>query len=249
MTDNSTAEKQWEYLFENNGKFPKSGQDMFGNNMISVAQGNHDISTFTGHINAPAQAGEAVYSYDYCNAKFIILNLESTKNDEVAREAQKAFLEKQVKGAKEAGQWTIVGFHKSIYTGASHISDGDVIEARKYWGPTLANLDVDLVLMGHDHVYSCGFITVEGVNAKLVKNDDGSYSSKDMYLFIWSVGTQVALSGIAKNYILYLLVIYLHQIMNSWIRIQQMMIVTLRRNKLIQYSKFQRMQLHLIVTI
>ena len=179
LTDNSTAEKQWEYLFENSGKFPKSGQDMFGNNMISVAQGNHDISTFTGHINAPAQAGEAVYSYDYGNAKFIMLNLESAKKDEVAREAQKAFLEKQVKEAKDAGQWTIVGFHKSIYTGASHISDGDVIEARKYWGPTLANLDVDLVLMGHDHVYSRGFITAEGVNAKLAKNDAGSYSSKD----------------------------------------------------------------------
>ena len=179
LTDNSTAEKQWEYLFENSGKYPKSGQTLFGNNLISVVQGNHDISTFTGHINAPNEEGEAVYSYDYGSAKFIILNLESAKNDTTVRDTQKAFLEKEVKAAKDAGQWTIVGFHKSIYTGASHITDSDVVEARKFWGPTLANLDVDLVMQGHDHVYSRGFITADGANANISQNADGSYTSKD----------------------------------------------------------------------
>lgn len=179
LTDNATTEKQWEYLFENAGKFPKSGQDLFGNNLISATQGNHDISTFTGHITAPNEAGEVVYSYDYGPAKFIILNLESAKNDSTAREKQKSFLEKQVKAAKDSGQWVIVGFHKSIYTGASHITDSDVVDARKYWGPVLANLDVDLVLQGHDHVYSRGFITADGLNAKVTQNADGSYKSKD----------------------------------------------------------------------
>ena len=179
LTDNSTAEKQWEYLFENSGKFPKSGRDLFGNKLISVTQGNHDISTFTGHITPPAEEGDAVYSYDYGSAKFIILNLETAKSSTAVRDAQKAFLQKKVLEAKNAGQWTIVGFHKSIYTGASHIVDADVTEARKYFGPIFASLDVDVVLQGHDHVYSRGFINAEGSNANLVKDSQGTYTSKD----------------------------------------------------------------------
>ena len=179
ITDNSMAENQWDALFENAGAFPQAGKTMFGNNLIAVTQGNHDLSNFTSHITAPGEVGDAVYSFDYGPVKFIVLNLETAKTDEESRENQKAFLEKEVNKAKKAGQWTIVGFHKSIYTGASHIVDSDVIEARKYWSPVLSSLDVDLVLQGHDHVYSRGFVTAKGENANLQKNEDGSYNSND----------------------------------------------------------------------
>lgn len=127
----------------------------------------------------PVEGKDAVYSFDYGPVKFIVLNLETAKTDEESHENQKAFLEKEVNKAKKAGQWTIVGFHKSIYTGASHIVDNDVIEARKYWSPVLSSLDVDLVLQSHDHVYSRGFVTAKGKNANLQKNEDGSYNSID----------------------------------------------------------------------
>jgi hypothetical protein len=58
-----------------------------------------------------------------------------------------------------------VGFHKSLYTGASHIVDSDVIAARKFWCPKFAELDVDFVLQGHDHVYSRGFVNADGSRA------------------------------------------------------------------------------------
>jgi hypothetical protein len=58
-----------------------------------------------------------------------------------------------------------VGFHKSLYTGASHIVDSDIIEARTFWCPKFAELDVDLVLQGHDHVYSRGFVNADGSRA------------------------------------------------------------------------------------
>ena len=56
--------------------------------------------------------------------------------------------------------------HKAIYTGASHITDNDIIELRKYWSPIFAELDIDVVMQGHDHVFSRGFVNDQGANAK-----------------------------------------------------------------------------------
>lgn len=41
-TDTAANETQWELLFNNGGAFPTGGEDMFGNNLVSVVQGNHD---------------------------------------------------------------------------------------------------------------------------------------------------------------------------------------------------------------
>lgn len=103
-----------------------------------------------------------------------MLNLETARYDADARLEQKEYLEAAVKEAKERGQWVFVGMHKSIYTGASHITDSDVIEARKYWAPIFTELDVDVVMQGHDHVYSRGFVDENGYNADVEANEDGS---------------------------------------------------------------------------
>jgi hypothetical protein len=165
VTDTATSESQWEQLFYNDGAFPNGGQDMFGNNLLMVTQGNHDNNVMNRHINAPAQMGNIVYSVDYGAATFIILNLETARSDATARASQKEYLENAVADAKARGQWTIVGFHKSLVTGASHIADSDVVEARRYWIPVFGELDVDFVLQGHDHVYSRGFVKGDGTRA------------------------------------------------------------------------------------
>lgn len=173
VTNTATSEDQWQWLFNNDGAFPNGGEEMFSNNLIAVTQGNHDNNEMYQHINAPAEAGNIVYSFDYGTAKFIILNLEAARYDTDARAQQEAYLREAVQDAKANGQWTIVGFHKSLYTGASHITDGDIIDARKFWSPIFSELDVDMVLQGHDHVYSRGFVTAEGQNANPAKDDSG----------------------------------------------------------------------------
>lgn len=174
ITDKATTETQWEQLFNNEGAFPTGGQDMFGNYLISAVQGNHDNNSLTRHINAPAEAGNIVYSYDYGPATFIMLNLEEARYSAEAREKQKQHLIETVKEAKARNQWTFVGFHKSIYTGASHIVDSDIIEARKYWAPVFSELDVDVVMQGHDHVYSRGFVNEDGYNANPAKDKNNN---------------------------------------------------------------------------
>lgn len=181
ITNTATNETQWESLFHNSGAKPEGGQNLFGSKTIVVTQGNHDNAWFTDHIETPSaneNVGDSVYAFDYANVKFIILNLETAKNNEAVRTAQKKYLSAQTAEAKANDQWIVVGFHKSIYTGASHIVDSDVIAARTYWGPVLNELGVDIVLMGHDHVYARGFVTAEGNNAALVA-EDGVYADPD----------------------------------------------------------------------
>lgn len=173
-TDNATNEAQWEWLFNNDGLYPTGGEDMFANSLIAVTQGNHDNDELYQHINAPEEAGRIVYSFDYGTVKFISLNLEASRRSDDARDKQEAYLREVVKDAKENGQWVIVGFHKSLYTGASHVDDSDVISARKFWAPIFVELDVDLVLQGHDHVYSRGFVNAAGENANPEVAEDGT---------------------------------------------------------------------------
>lgn len=184
ITDRATNEAQWEWLFNNNGAFPTGGQDMFANSLIAVTQGNHDNNEMYQHINAPEEAGKIVYSFDYGTMKFISLNLEAAKSDADARAQQEAYLREAVADAKANSQWTVVGFHKSLYTGASHIVDSDIIAARKFWAPIFAELDIDMVLQGHDHVYSRGFVTEEGANANPDKDENGVIIQPDAPLYM-----------------------------------------------------------------
>lgn len=166
FTDSSRDERQWELLFQGGGAHVGAGQKFLGSHLLTAAQGNHDNSTFSGHISAPSagkDVGRAVYSFDYSNVKFIVLNL----NNADARFAQADFLRQEVSEARDAGQWVIVGFHQSLYSGAEHIIDGPIVSARTFWSPLLAELGVDAVLQGHDHVYARGFVTAQGRNARL----------------------------------------------------------------------------------
>ena len=184
ITDRATNEAQWEWLFNNTGAFPTGGQDMFANSLIAVTQGNHDNNEMYQHINAPEEAGKIVYSFDYGTMKFISLNLEAAKSDANARAQQEAYLREAVADAKANSQWTVVGFHKSLYTGASHIVDSDIIAARKFWALIFAELDIDMVLQGHDHVYSRGFVTEEGTNANPDKDENGVIIQPDAPLYM-----------------------------------------------------------------
>lgn len=51
-------------------------------------------------------------------------------------------------------KWKIVVFHHSIYSSASHASDNDILARRDTLAPMFSQNGIDLVLMGHDHVYT-----------------------------------------------------------------------------------------------
>ena len=183
MTDSSRNERQWEMLFENGGVNAGAGQTFFGSHLIAAAQGNHDTSSFSGHITAPCAnsgVGPVVYAFDYSNVKFVVLNM----NNPGTWAAQANFLRQQAADAKNNGKWLVAG----------------IISARKFWSPLFAELGVDLVLQGHDHVYARGFVTSTGSNANLTAENNTYHVVSGVPLYITGGHSGAVKWYAARNY-------------------------------------------------
>jgi hypothetical protein len=143
---NRGAERwDWDSFFENS-------KDVFDRRQLVPVLGNHEYqggapklyhSLFTLPRNGPASIPvERAYSFEYSNAKFIILdsNLDPTK--------QTAWLEKQL--ADTGATWKIVSYHHPAYSSGGN---RDNPEVRNVWTPLFDMYHVDLALQGHDHAY------------------------------------------------------------------------------------------------
>jgi len=128
---------------------------------LAPASGNHDEAddAFAHHfaLDAPNDQDTstgAYYSFDYNAAHFAVLNTNEGGAQAVS-DAQLEWLRRDVSQARENGaQWVIVSMHKGMYTTANHLDDGDVVAMRDVLAPLMDELDIDLVLQGHDHVMS-----------------------------------------------------------------------------------------------
>lgn len=87
------------------------------------------------------------YWYIYNDVLFINLNTNNLSSAE-----HKAFMEDVIKQNPHV-LWKVVVFHHSIYSAAGHALNGDVLTLREELVPVFTELDIDVVLMGHDHVY------------------------------------------------------------------------------------------------
>lgn len=122
--------------------------------------GNHDNGSvaYSEHFNNPntkndngtsygATPAGCDYWYRFNNTLFIHLN---TNNQSYAE--HKIFMQNAVAKNPDA-VWKVVVFHHSIYSAAGHIMNEDSINRREQLVPIFQELDIDVVLMGHDHVY------------------------------------------------------------------------------------------------
>lgn len=119
--------------------------------------GNHDSGSaaYNQHFNLPNESSDkgqttagSDYWFVYENTLFIDLN----SNDRSTAE-HKAFIEEAI-AANPNVKWKTVVFHHSIFSTASHYDDSDIITRREELPQVFKDLDIDVVLMGHDHVYT-----------------------------------------------------------------------------------------------
>ena len=91
-------------------------------------------------------ADETIYSYDYGNAHFIVLNTGSYCNqDKHIIDAQREWLTNDLEANKEA-KWKIMLFHEPVYHRAG------AGESRPWLHDVIEEYGVDLVLQGHSHL-------------------------------------------------------------------------------------------------
>jgi hypothetical protein len=137
---------------------------------LSPINGNHDVGSkaYEQHYNVPnfdPKSGAATSAtssggdhwYIFKDVLYIILNSNSQDTA-----SHKAFVEKVVAEQGDKVKWKIVGFHHSIYSVASHANDSDIIARRAALPTILSDVDIDLVLMGHDHVYTRSYLINDG---------------------------------------------------------------------------------------
>jgi hypothetical protein len=68
----------------------------------------------------------------------------------------RAFMEAAIEANPDA-KWKIVMWHYSCYSAGMHSTDDELEVLRYKFTPVLEELDIDVVLMGHDHVYTRTF--------------------------------------------------------------------------------------------
>lgn len=137
------------------------------NTTLAPAAGNHDEAhrSFINHFTLQTPNGQSVdrgayYSFDYNDAHFMVLNTneDGATNQQGAQaitDAQVEWLRQDAVAARAAGaKWLILSTHKGPYTTANHLDDHDVVAMRKVLMPVIDEVDIDLVLQGHDHVMS-----------------------------------------------------------------------------------------------
>lgn len=159
IVDTGTKEEQWKWLLGHS-------QASLMNITIAPAAGNHEDKNYGyyEHFNVKEATDSntetgAYYSYDYSNTHFIIMN-SNENSEEYANftPAQVAWLKADVAAARTAGaKWIIVNFHKGPYTTSNHASDKDIMGTngvRNKIAPIMAELGIDFVVQGHDHIYA-----------------------------------------------------------------------------------------------
>lgn len=149
---------------------------------VATLVGNHDFNSaaYDEHFNVPNEstygstAAGGDYYFVYNHVLFLALNSNNRSTAE-----HKAFMEEAIAATADQDiTWKIATFHHSIYSVANHASEPDILERRNQLAPVFKELDIDVVLMGHDHVY-CRTYMMDGLTPMTDASlyDDDSYSS------------------------------------------------------------------------
>jgi hypothetical protein len=140
--------------------------------------GNHDVGgrAYEQHFwtpntdrSAPFYNGSATtrsggdYWYLYKDVLFIDLNSNAYANGSDA--AHIGYVTDVVKKHGADAKYTVLVYHHSIYSPASHANDGDNQLRRQDFPTAFSKLGVDLVLQGHDHSYSRSYAIKNGKKA------------------------------------------------------------------------------------
>lgn len=123
---------------------------------IAVIQGNHEAREEVADIYEKQFSREEEdslgdYSFTWQNTLFVALN---TNNRDY--EKQQKFLHDAIE--REKPEWVVVLMHYSIFSSGSHAEDESMAIFRRNYSRIMEAENVDLVLSGHDHIYTRSYL-------------------------------------------------------------------------------------------
>jgi len=147
--------------------------------------GNHDAASFADYFNVPNETGlggdseASDFYFTYGNTLFLALNSQSDDVEEHRKAMERAIAE------NPDATHRIVLLHKSLYSSADHALDEDVLALRDGLVPVFDELDIDMALMGHDHVYVRTYqMKGDEAVAEVAYNEDGAAVDPEGTLYL-----------------------------------------------------------------
>ncbi len=152
MVDHGDNLNQWKYFL--NG----SDQTLMNTSLMPVA-GNHEaMGSYALDLNFLLPQSEQqdtisgyYYSFDYNNVHFMMLNTNELDSTKGLTGEQLSWLKNDAQSSD--APWKVVVLHKAVYSNGSHCDDKEIKALRKQFASLMPQLEIDLVLQGHDHVY------------------------------------------------------------------------------------------------
>jgi hypothetical protein len=142
LTDNGSDQHEW-------GEFLDAATGVFSRIPMMPAKGNHDGSLFSEFFSLPDNGPQGVsgtfYSFDYGDAHFVVLD---TSN--IITESVKQWLQEDLEETSK--KWNFAVFHIPAYPVVYDYKGIDQTLC-EHWVPILEANGVDMVFVGHQHVY------------------------------------------------------------------------------------------------
>lgn len=199
IVEYSKYEAYWDKMLDFNSSYLMSTPLMAvsGNHETTYRNGSDEIFKHFNY-NIPEQEDTSkgfFYSFDYGNAKFIMLNTNRLTDNQLTKD-QYDWLVNTLKNNTK--KWTIVTMHNPLYSIGNYGSEKNTIALalQEQLAGIFAQYNVDLVIQGHDHAYSKTLpITAQGTV-------DTSYTTEVINGITYDVnpnGTIYAMHGSAGN--------------------------------------------------
>ena len=152
--------------------FRESAEPVFANVPLFSTAGNHEsnfpggkpelfLDMFAFSANGPEGFEEEFYSFYAANCHILVLNSWIFSGEQALTEVDIARVNRWIASelAASHADWQIVVTHIPVY--AVH-SDGSSVKVRENWAPIFEEYGVDLVFVGHQHVYSRSYPLYKG---------------------------------------------------------------------------------------
>ncbi|MBR6403734.1 MAG: leucine-rich repeat protein [Eubacterium sp.] len=155
-SNDSLNMRQWMWGLDEPG-------DILRNSIISPSSGNHDKYKYSftdrfdfkyaDYVKSSNKELESGGCYYYTYGKDILFVNLNTNESPWDFDNQKGWLISVLEKYNSC-KWKIVQIHKGTMSTGDHTDNGDVEKFRAILPPIFAKYKVDLVLQGHDHVYT-----------------------------------------------------------------------------------------------
>jgi 3',5'-cyclic AMP phosphodiesterase CpdA len=116
---------------------------------LAVNRGNHDSNAelFDAYFHMPNQTTQWDYFFTYGDALFLSIN----SNDD-DYEAHRQFIRETI--AAQPSRWVFVTMHHPLYSVGDHADSDLTQELRAAFAGFFTEMNIDVVLCGHDHTYT-----------------------------------------------------------------------------------------------